>query len=161
MNIFVLDETPYLAAEYQCDKHVVKMCLESTQILCNAFPLSVFTPYKRTHVNHPASIWARQSTQNYEWLINHCAALLQQYHMRYNRIHACQKVLNWIEANIDLVSLPPGPRTPFVQCMPDQYRVVDDPVQGYRNYYINEKASFAKWSRGIAAPYWWTNGLGE
>ena len=34
MNIFVLDEDPIKAAEYHCNKHVVKMILESAQMLC-------------------------------------------------------------------------------------------------------------------------------
>ena len=32
MNIFILDRDPVLAAQYQCDKHVVKMVLETAQI---------------------------------------------------------------------------------------------------------------------------------
>lgn len=34
MNIFVLDTCPVVAAQYLNDKHVVKMVLESAQILC-------------------------------------------------------------------------------------------------------------------------------
>jgi hypothetical protein len=36
MNIFYLDKDPIKAAEYSCDKHVVKMILESAQMLCTA-----------------------------------------------------------------------------------------------------------------------------
>ena len=36
MNIFYLDTDPVLAAQMQCDKHVVKMILESAQMLCTA-----------------------------------------------------------------------------------------------------------------------------
>ena len=40
--------------------------------------------------------------------------------------------------------------TPFVQCMPEPYRVANNPVRAYRNYYRNEKLSFARWTkRGI------------
>ena len=36
MNIFVLDENPVIAAKMACDKHIVKMILESAQMLCTA-----------------------------------------------------------------------------------------------------------------------------
>lgn len=34
MNIFYLDGDVTKAAQYHCDKHVVKMVLETAQILC-------------------------------------------------------------------------------------------------------------------------------
>ena len=36
MNIFYLDRDPKIAAQLACDKHVVKMILESAQMLCTA-----------------------------------------------------------------------------------------------------------------------------
>ena len=54
MNIFVLSECPIEAAQMQCDKHVVKMIVETAQMLC-----TVGTgPYKRTHASHPCTVWA-------------------------------------------------------------------------------------------------------
>ena len=35
-NIFYLSECPVESAQSQCDKHVVKMILESAQMLCTA-----------------------------------------------------------------------------------------------------------------------------
>ena len=35
MNIFFLDENPTLSAQYHVDKHVVKMILETAQLLCS------------------------------------------------------------------------------------------------------------------------------
>jgi hypothetical protein len=37
------------------------------------------------------------------------------------------------------------PRTPFVQCMPEEYKG-PDPVKAYRAYYLGEKMGFAKWT---------------
>ena len=37
MNIFVIDKDPVVAAQNLCDKHVVKMILESAQMLCAPF----------------------------------------------------------------------------------------------------------------------------
>lgn len=69
MNIFILDADPKIAAEMLCDKHVVKMLLETAQLLCGVFwfalksgnltQLNISIPYKMTHYNHPCSIWAR------------------------------------------------------------------------------------------------------
>ena len=36
MNIFYLDRDPVIAAQMMCDKHVVKMILESAQMLSTA-----------------------------------------------------------------------------------------------------------------------------
>ena len=36
MNIFYLHENPEICAEYHCDKHVVKMILETAQMLSTA-----------------------------------------------------------------------------------------------------------------------------
>lgn len=61
MNIFYLDKDPKLCAQYHCDKHVVKMILESAQLLCTAVNEAAgkeVAPYKSTHVNHPCSIWS-------------------------------------------------------------------------------------------------------
>ena len=50
MNIFYLDSSPVLAAQMQCDKHVVKMVLESTQMLTTACGLHgyIFWKYRPT-----------------------------------------------------------------------------------------------------------------
>ena len=77
MNIFYLDEDPVLAAQMHCDKHVVKMILESAQLLSTAHLLIDGDEladerglYKATHKNHPSSKWVRDSSENYEWLWN-------------------------------------------------------------------------------------------
>ena len=69
MNIFVLSNHPTTAARMQHDKHVVKMVLESTQMLCSAFEPEHKPPYKRAYFNHPCTIWTRTSKENYEWLL--------------------------------------------------------------------------------------------
>ena len=65
MNIFYLDRDPYKAAEIQYNKHVVKMILESAQMLCTAhhhYDNGNWTvPYKKAHYNHPSTIWCRQN----------------------------------------------------------------------------------------------------
>ena len=64
MNIFYLDKDPRKAAEFQYNKHVVKMILETAQILCTAHHCimgeDADVPYKSTHKNHPSTVWARR-----------------------------------------------------------------------------------------------------
>jgi hypothetical protein len=69
MNIFFLDENPTLSAKYHVDKHVVKMILETAQLLCSVHhvtdQVTDQVPYKLSHKNHPCAIWARESLSNY------------------------------------------------------------------------------------------------
>ena len=59
MNIFVLDQNIEKCAKYHCDKHVIKMILESAQMLSSVVRIQGFDiGYKLTHKNHPCSIWA-------------------------------------------------------------------------------------------------------
>lgn|SRR5574337_713421 len=151
MNIFVLDKDPRIAARYHCDKHVVKMILESAQLLCSVYPPNA-APYRRTHYNHPCAVWARQSSQNFHWLLNLACALLDEYTVRYGKVHKTSEVIDWIlhhDPNLPLTGL-----TEFPQCMPDQYKVTGDPVLAYRKYYMGEKANFATWK--TSKPSWWT-----
>ena len=52
MNIFVLDESPIISAQMQCDKHIVKMPLETAQMLCSVwhrYGQGMNVPYKEAH----------------------------------------------------------------------------------------------------------------
>src|SRR5574342_1397677 len=150
MNIFILDNDPVKAARDQCNRHVVKMVLESAQLLCAAFPLGT-TPYRHTHVNHPCSKWVRASSANYEWLMEHARELCIAYTPRYEKLHRSEAVI----AGLGQPDLPNVGLPPFVQAMPDAYRNPMDPVAAYRNYYIGEKARFARWEPRAQQPAWW------
>lgn len=157
MNIFVLHQDPMIAAQEMCDKHVVKMILETAQLLCSPFPEGV-APYKRTHYNHPSAIWVRENTANYWWLLRHGTHLTDEYTFRYNKFHKSSSVLNWCYEmfhTLPAIGIPrAGNTSPFPQCMPEQYKIPNDPVQAYKNYYIGEKKKFAKWNKGREAPGW-------
>jgi hypothetical protein len=153
MNIFVLDREPKKAAMHLCDKHVVKMTLESAQILCSAYAKNA-APYKQTHINHPCSLWARKSKQNYNWLIEHAYALCDEYEKRYGKIHKSKSVINWCDKNSHILFFNEHELTSFVQCMPEQYKDKDSAVNAYRVYYKGEKSKFAKW-KFTDKPSWW------
>ncbi len=96
MNIFVTNNCPIKSAIILDDKRLVKMTLETTQLLSTTLSIlgSEKAPYKKTHKNHPCTIWVTESRGNYLWLLNHLQALLQEYTKRYNKVHKCQ---NYIE----------------------------------------------------------------
>lgn len=151
MNIFVLDNDPKLAASYHNNKHVVKMILESSQILCNAFD-NIDTPYKKTHTKHPCCIWVKESLSNFNWLLSLSEALGDEFKLRYKNIHKSIEVINWCKANTSKLLLNDIGLTKFALAMPDKYKS-DNAVTSYRNYYLSEKLYFSKWSvREI--PYW-------
>ena len=140
MNIFYLDECPHKAAELQYNKHVVKMILESAQMLCTAHHVDIHgrdVPYKQAHLNHPSTIWARKNASNYKWLFEHFCALSAEYKKRYNKVHLsitkCADVLKYVPGGIydNGFTQPP-------QAMPDEYKD-ECSIQAYWNYYIGEK----------------------
>ena len=149
MNIFYLDRDPVVAAQMQCDKHVVKMILESAQMLSTAHRVldgdeyaNNYGLYKMAHKNHPSTIWARTCDENYEWLWNHMEALMYEYTHRYGKKHATERLTHalWkLPINISY-----GEFTDPPQCMPD-YCKGDDTVSAYQTYYIEEKSDFATW----------------
>lgn len=152
LNIFILDTDPIKAAHAQCDKHVVKMTLETAQLLCAAVILNGGTaPYKLTHKSHPSTKWTAASRENFLWLVAHGKALAAEYTFRYDKIHKCQAIIESVEAQAGLI--PALGLQPFAFAMPDKYKT-DDVVESYRAYYTGDKAAFAKWTRR-SKPDWW------
>ncbi len=145
MNIFAVDKDPKISAQQLCDKHVVKMILESAQMLCSAYP-NGDAPYKRAFYNHPCTIWARESQENYEWLLTHAYAMCQEYTRRYGKVHKSIDAIEWCGKNYIKLRLPQKGLTKFAQAMPEQYKNKCS-VTAYRSYYNGEKAGFAKWKK--------------
>ena len=153
MNIFILDDDPRLAAQMQCDKHIVKMPLETAQMLCTAVnEHGGSAPYRSTHKNHPCTVWARESVHNFLWLYGHGEALCEEYTRRYGRRHKCLNVMRECFKSASLLPMVGG-LTPLPVCMPDEYKT-GSTVDSYRSYYIGEKSRFAKWKMGNT-PDWW------
>lgn len=154
MNIFVLDEDPRLAAEAQCDAHVVKMTLETAQLLCAAFPEGV-APYRRSHYKHPCAVWTRASADNFMWLWEHGVWLADEYEHRFHKEHKSRAVIQWCLDNFSLSDVPTtAGLTPFAQAMPDQFKHASA-VEAYRAYYRGAKQDIARWRNGRSAPAWW------
>lgn len=152
MNIFVLNKDPVFAARNLCDKHIVKMPLETAQILSTAVFLSTPGLYKPSYQKHPCVLWASKTFGNFIWLYRHGKALCEEYTNRYGKIHKSQSVIELAGTFRDI--LPKGILTTFAQCMPEQYKQ-KSAIKAYRDYYLNDKAYFAKWNYSDK-PKWWT-----
>lgn len=151
MNIFALHSEPSTAALMQADKHVVKMVLETAQILSTVIHLhgdsrSQYV-YRKTHEHHPCVQWAAENTANYDWLVRHFIALSTEYEWRYIKRHK-----SWIKFH-NMFGGPPSQMdieqdpSPFALAMPDQYKFYETPVECYRAYYVNEKVHLLKYTR--------------
>jgi hypothetical protein len=180
MNIFYLDKDAKTAAQYHCDKHVVKMILEYAQLMSTAHRLldgdeaivkinnrnrrvwtlndhREQTVYKPVSWNHPSAVWVRQSLDHYQWLWNLAIELCQEYRHRYggttDKQHKTSVViqnLSFAPDNIPRLGMFSEPP----QAMPDDSKVPGDSVTAYRNYYRMHKKRFATW-KNREVPNWY------
>ena len=188
MNIFYLDKDPIKAAQLSCDKHVVKMIVESAQMLSTAHrmidgkeyidktktgrkikrwkhPNSNMekTLYKACHTGHPSTVWVMQSAYNYHWLYKHMMALNTEFKMRYGHI-LDHKTVQLLEGALMYppknISLNTIATDP-PPAMPDYCKVPGDSVASYKKYYIYEKQRFATWKSPSTVPAWYIDGVKE
>jgi len=185
VNIFVLDKNPTRAAEFHCDKHVVKMILESGQMLSTAHWLGwarllkappmktkqlqqwlrdnvredLQPKWKMTHAGHPCSVWTQEVWGNYMWHSRLGLALCDEYTRRYGKVHKSHEYHRWLNRHIPptFASTVENPvgTTQFAVCMPDDVKVTEDPVASYRNYYNVHKARMTRWAY-TEKPIWST-----
>tara|TARA_R110002050_G_scaffold164481_1_gene294567 strand:- start:23147 stop:23698 length:552 start_codon:yes stop_codon:yes gene_type:complete len=157
MNIFKLNECPTISAKEMIDKHVVKMPTESLQMISTCLHHYGFnSPYRPVMLNHPCTIWARESRDNMQWLVNHCIALCKEYTVRYGKEHKVERTVKQYDKFIvDMMNvLPNVGLTKFAQAMPDKYKN-ENACIAYQQYYLNEKWYFAEWK--TQEPEWWPN----
>lgn len=103
MNLFLIGLNIPECVKDLCDKHVVKMILETAQILYSAWhvraglpkdpTLEDFPAYRKTHANHPICVWARASPTHYHWTCMYGIILCKEYTHRYHKQHATEKHL--------------------------------------------------------------------
>lgn len=178
MNIFCLDESPKLSAQYHVATHAVKMILELGQLLSTAHrvldgvesigksksnrnvkrwahPNQTMDSqlYSATHINHPSAVWCRTSKEAYTWLYSLLDELCKEYTFRYNKTHKLEysgllKILQSVPSNIGNVSF-----TLPTPAMDLKYIVPGDVVASYRNYYYHGKRHLLKW-KNREIPNW-------
>ena len=171
MNLFILSLIPTEAAEAYMDKHVSKILLEAVQMLCTAMRVLVpDTPikdalYKQAHLNHPVSIWVRESRDNFIWTLDLVEALHEEWRFRYDhpetKQHRSHAVAQLLRSHVPRDELFPCPRaglTPFALAMPNEYKARSgNAVESYRAYYMSpEKRRIAAWKKHRPAPEWYS-----
>lgn len=181
MNIFILDENPKKAAQLQCDKHVVKMIVESAQMLSTAHRMldgkEIKVPsksgkrmikawvmddahdndllYNAVHMNHPCTVWTRMTRDNYAWHYRHFHALCKEYTHRYGKVHSTEtRLLSRLKKYPR--NLPTGPLTPFPLAMKSNPECIfpEDPVKSYRLFYQTKQDRFRMMWTMRSTPEW-------
>jgi len=180
MNIFYVNSDPEVAARSMVDRHVVKMILETAQLLSTAHRVidgeeyvgqtqtgrkakrwrlsgnADAIMYAATHINHPSAVWVRENSANYNWLYDHLLALGREYTYRYGRTHLTidklKDILKDAPENIEQSNV----MTKMPSCMDKQYIVSLDPIINYRNYYNYGKTDLLRWSN--RPPPQWIDG---
>lgn len=177
MNIFYVETDPYKAAESMVDKHVVKMILESAQLLSTAHRLldgveyvgqsqsgrkakrwrlpddREHILYSATHIHHPSAVWCRENRKNYEWLFGHFIGLLNEYTYRYGKTHKCAEPVFVDRLSRFPTNMAYGDFTDPTPAMLDEYKIGDDSLASYRNYYKVGKTHLHKWTKR-ETPQW-------
>ena len=96
MNIFAIEGSDnnidwIKSAKSQDNYRVVKMILESCQMLCttlNELSDRQVTPYRSTHKSHPSTKWVRASSANFESLVEHTMATVSYTHLTLPTIYS-------------------------------------------------------------------------
>ena len=165
MNLFLLHLKRKTNARMHCNRHVVKMVLETTQLLWTAVWMGgtdmtrfEMTPYRKTHVWHPTSIWVRESPKNWAYALAFGLQLCKEYTRRYHKHHKCEAHLRYLRR---LGYFPPVETreikkqrgdmgngcTPFPLAMPEECMLEGsdgrwDPVRSYSKYYEMKRAEW-------------------
>lgn len=183
MNIFALSKCPFESAILHCDKHVVKMIVESAQMLSTAHRLldgeksrvayvtKKGKPRKKdiwrldsslekelylvAHPKHPSTVWTCESDANYIWHYTLFTALCDEYTFRYGKVHKTDTKLR------DVLFMPPeniptGRLTPFALAMKSEPQCADPkkPIESYRKFYMTKQNRFKMvWSKR-SVPKW-------
>jgi len=146
MNIFAIEGSGTqidwaASARSQDNYRVVKMILESCQMLCTALNElsggSQITTYRSTHKHHPSTKWVMKSSANFQALVTHTEAMLSEYTERFGKIHKCQKVLTECKSLFDPELFPSEEPTQLPLAMPPEFHS-DDIVESYRRFYASK-----------------------
>ena len=182
MNVFVLNKDPVIAAQEHCDKHVVKMIIESAQMLSTAhrmldgkaekrrsvsgktiqqyYALSDDREnvlYKAVHKYHPCTVWTMETLENYRWHWKLFDALCDEYTYRYGKVHKTDQILRK-ELFDAPATIPNGKLTKFPLAMKSNPECMfEDPVKSYKAFYKTKQERFKMaWSKR-ATPLWFIN----
>lgn len=150
MQLFVLDRCPVHSAMYLADVHVIKMCLETAQILSSVMtikglPLFEGAP-KAYNTRHPV-IRAIDTQDKIDWVLRHNLALQVEFIYRFHKQHKYYKLaLDYIKklSSLNLmfnIQLPEGLARDFKDFTTDK----TDIVEAHRDYYKFKKSIIKRW----------------
>jgi hypothetical protein len=168
MNIFYTNKDPEICAIEHCDKHNIKMILESCQLLSTAHRVLDGKEYidassgrkirrwkldnsydgilyKATHINHPSAIWARKSYDNYIWLHSLVIELCKEYTYRYGKVHKCEQIELVDKLSYAPFNIPVSVFTEPTPAMPPEYIVKGDSIKSYQKYIREGKIHLHNW----------------
>lgn len=179
MNIFFLSMNPEEAARWHANIHIVKMIVETAQLLCNVhrraadkdsnccppYVAKRRIPYKESRAGHRklgSMIWVAESLGNYRWGVRLGLALCREYNRGRGRaagkksLHRTQAVLEWLrdhEPNFVRTKRTPVRRVHLA--MPEKLKDAPDSVEAYRDYYYSKRRTMTMvWPEGLT-PQWW------
>ena len=153
MNIFVTHPNPEQSAKVLPDKHIVKMPLETCQMLSIVCSKKWGHDYGEIHRingepyktekgafrNHPCTIWANETLANTWWLLAHGYEMCKEYRHRYGKTHSCENAI--LEA-ANLVPYTLDRPKHFVFAGPDEFK------------YNTSIDIFTRYKRYIASKPW-------
>jgi hypothetical protein len=148
LQIFVLSINPRRSARMLSDKDIIKMIVESSQILssCHHIYNSRYKNklYKKIQIIDPYVIWVCKSKSNYLWLVEYLDELYKEYFFRYNKKHKSKEIFKFLKKvpkNLLDIGL-----TKFPQALPEKYKS-KSAITAYRKFYASEKIYSAKWNK--------------
>ena len=155
MNIFGIDTDTTSCATYHTDRHIVKMPLETAQMVSFVYyhkdlwdgeVPNLLMNFSAGHDKHPCSLWLRENLVNFLWTCEFGIKLIEEYRFRYDsqKHERCKMIFEWSLDN--LPNLPVAEFTPFAKAMPEEYKV-DCSIESYRNYYRMGKSELHQWTK--------------
>lgn len=145
MNLFASSPCPKTSAIVLDDSRVIKMCLETSQLLSTAVHNGLLTArgavYKAAYIGHPITKWVSSDLRNAAWSRDHLGHLLAEYQRRFGRSHACTVIYESVQVP-DITDLPDY----FVNCTP--HKEMPDVHDAYKHCLVD------KWLADIRPPRW-------
>lgn len=113
-----------MCAQNHCDVHLIKMILETAQMLSTAHIVldNNVVAYKKTHENHPCAVWMRETSENYAWSVLFLTELLAEYTFRFGKVHATSRHLKALAVVPKAIRF--GKRTEFARAMPEYLKTL-------------------------------------
>lgn len=152
MNIFVLDRNSFKYVTKMSNKHISKMIVKTAQLMSTAHRFldgkciltettrkshtkslkshwylddeREYILYKATNIHHPYAKWVRESSANYERLLEVFVELNIEYRCRFGKVHKTYRTLCEQLARLPK-NIKHGELTQFIQCFDSKYKDSD------------------------------------